>query len=48
MFASEKGHIDIIKILLAVPGIDINKKNKVRKEIIVEDLMICFTNDDNL
>jgi len=35
MFASEKGHVDVVKALLAVPDIDINKKNIVRKSVIV-------------
>ena len=32
MSAIQYGHIDIVKTLLAVPGIDVNMKNKVRNE----------------
>ena len=34
MFASEKGHTDIVKALLAVPDIDVNMKDKVYKIIV--------------
>ena len=37
MHASTKGHISIVKELLAVPDIhDINIKDKVRKQLIVD------------
>jgi len=31
MLATSKRHTDIVKVLLALPGIDVNMKNKVRK-----------------
>jgi len=41
MLASEKGHTDIVKILLAVPGIDVNvKDNIVSKQVIVVTIVI--------
>ena len=31
MYASENGHIDTVKVLLAVPGINVNIQDNVRK-----------------
>ena len=36
MFASEKGNIEIVEALLTVVDIDINMRNKVRKEVIAD------------
>ena len=29
MLSAENGHVEVTKLLLAVPGIDVNAKNKV-------------------
>ena len=36
MLASKNGHIDIVKALLAVPDVDINMQDEVRKLVIVD------------
>ena len=42
MLASERGHTDVVKVLLEVPDIDVNAEDEVRKQLLVSsDVMIC-------
>jgi len=47
MFASKRGHIDIVKVLLTVPGIDANIEDEVKKQVvvIVSNEMILYYDD---
>jgi len=35
--SSQRDHTETVKVLLAVPGIDVNVKDEVRKQLIVVD-----------
>jgi len=36
MYASEDGHTDVVKALLALRGININMKNNVKKSVFMD------------